>query len=127
MFNKRKREIEELKLAVKSLTYKTSSLERVMQNYIPGEITYKVITTRNWVELDISGYYKETISRYIYKDGREYSCPLALHDPNFSETGSANVIRIVDKYYKSLYGNVQEEYTLDLDTGKYMLMRKEVN
>lgn len=126
MFNKRKREIEELKKTVKSLTDKTSLLERILQNYIPGEITYKVITTRNWVKLDISGCYKETISRYIYKDGREYSCPLALHDPNFSETGSANVIKITDKYYKPLYGNVREEYTLDLDTNKYMLMRKEV-
>lgn len=126
MFSKRKREIKELKNAVKSLTDKTSSLERIWQNYIPGEITYKIITERKWVKLEISDCYQTKTSRYLYKDGREYPCPLKFNYPSFSETGSVNVIKITDKYYSPIYSQIAEEYLLDLVTGKYIQTRREV-
>lgn len=79
-----------------------SSLKRILENYKPGEITYKSNYTYGiCLDIPFSGRYH--YSTYIYKNGKEYSLgDIFLMNPKFKEIDEDTII-IRDKAFKKKY------------------------
>lgn len=82
---------------IKCLEEDNLSLKRILENYVPGKITHKTIST----ELTYIKYISS--ETYIYKNGKEYYFGgIPLYNPKFKEIDEDTII-ITDEIYKKKY------------------------
>lgn len=97
--------IEDISNKQKYIIKENEKLHRIIERYIPGEITWKSIDTFCFLG---DGIFFGT---YIYKDGKEYFINnLRLNKPTFEQCIYKDSIKIINKTKDSVF----EEYIVNL-------------
>lgn len=121
--NKQKVKIDSHNSLITDITDENKRLKRILENYIPGKITYQNMSYIS-EGLTIFGINRnEREWCYLYKDGKEFSInDIKFNAPSFMERNDSNQKNIV--YVKddvSTDGVIEHrEYIIDLNNCTYI-------
>lgn len=110
--DRQKEKLDNYNSQIRDIIDENKKLKRILENYIPGKITYK-----NMSEY-MSFSYKKDVWCFIYKDGKEfYINDMRLNNPSFTERNDSSqkdIIYVKDDVVideKTEY----REYVIDLN------------
>lgn len=110
--DRQKRKLENYNSQITDIIDENKKLKRILENYIPGKITYK-----NMSEYLLSTY-DRNVWCFIYKDGKEFCInDMRLNEPSFTERNDSSqkdIIYVKDNVSidkKTEY----REYVIDLN------------
>lgn len=102
-------QIADLRREINDLKGENRKLHRILEHYIPGEITGHRICAERGPFGIISYLYS-----YVYKDGHEYTFHnMRFLDPEFFQGEKDNIVYVTDKETK-------KRYVLDLDQESFI-------
>lgn len=116
--NRQEEKLDSHSRRVSEIDCENKELKRILENYIPGKITYKSVSEYlNMFSRDRFNYL------YLYKDGKEFCINnLKLNNPTFSKKADSNQENVV--YVKDDISTKKEieyrEYVIDLNDCTYI-------
>lgn len=107
---------------IDQLKNQNNQLERIIQNYIPGEI-HSVTKYAPLSELsEFYEFYTYKFDTYIYVSGKEFKFEnLHLYNPSFTQSDQDNVIYVTDVDNEANHNS----YILDTNTCQYIQTKKD--
>lgn len=120
LLNRQREKLDSYSRRISDMEYENEKLKRILENYIPGRITYRNIS--KCLTVFESDRFKFNYL-YLYKDGKEFCINnLKLNNPTFPKKDDSNQENVV--CVKDDIGTKKEfkyrEYVIDLNSCTYI-------